>query len=193
MKKPATLGLAGALFALAVTVSPASAGSGATSPSPPTLTSASKLGPSHGGRAGGPYGYLPLHAREFAHAKAAANARAGLAGKPGRPGKGGGGGPIVSTYPNVSPSFNGTYLSGVTPPDTTGAIGPDRYIETVNTQYAIYSRTGSQVNSGSLSSLTGIGGGLFGYSLSDPQMMWDAKTQRFYYSAVYYDFFLFDN
>ena len=100
---------------------------------------------------------------------------------------------MVSTYANVSPSFNGTYWTGGTPPDTTGAIGPDRYIETVNTQYAIYSRAGSLVNSGSLSSLTGISGGLFGYSLSDPQMMWDAKTQRFYYSAVYYDFFLSDN
>jgi hypothetical protein len=34
---------------------------------------------------------------------------------------------------------------------------------------------------------------LFGYSLSDPQIMWDAKTQRFYYSAIYYDPFLLDN
>src|SRR5947209_8414392 len=122
MKKPATLGLAGTVLALALTVSPASADRGRTAVSGPTLIPAGKVGPSHGGPAGGPYGYLPLHAREFARAKAAANARAGLAAKPGRPGKGGGGGPIVSTYPNVSPSFNGTYLSGVTPPDTTGAI-----------------------------------------------------------------------
>jgi hypothetical protein len=84
-------------------------------------------------------------------------------------------------------------MTGATPPDTTGSIGPDRYIETVNTQYAIYSRSGSLLNSGSLSALTGIPGGLFGYSLSDPQLMWDAKTQRFYYSAVYYEAFLSDN
>jgi hypothetical protein len=94
----------------------------------------------------------------------------------------------------LSPSFNGTYYTGATPPDTTGAIGPDRYIETVNTQYAIYSRSGSLINSGSLSALTGISTGFFGYSLSDPQMMWDAQTHRFYYSAVYYDsLFLSDN
>src|SRR5439155_25782255 len=49
------------------------------------------------------------------------------------------------------------------------------------------------IDSGSLSSLTGVSGGLFGYNLSDPQMMWDAKTQRFYYSAVYFDAILSDN
>ena len=191
MKKPATLGLAGILIVLVVTVSPASARNGRMSPSALTLVPANMLRPSHGGPAAGPYGFLPLHARDYARAKAAANAKAGVKGSA-RPGKGGGG-PIVSSYANVSPSFNGTYSTAGTPPDTTGAIGPDRYIETVNTQYAIYSRAGSLVNSGSLSALTGISGGLFGYSLSDPQMMWDAQTQRFYYSAVYYDFFLSDN
>jgi hypothetical protein len=159
-----------------------------------TVGLASDLGPSRGGPSKAPHGWIALHAREFALAKAAANGRAGVGSNRGKPGGGGGGsGPTVSSYSNVSPSFNGTYQTGLTPPDTTGAIGPDRYIETVNTQYAIYSRSGSQVNSGSLSSLTGISGGLFGYSLSDPQMMWDAKTQRFYYSAVYYDAFLSDN
>jgi hypothetical protein len=153
------------------------------------MIAAKDLRPSRGGPSHAPLGYLPLHARELALAKARANAQAA---KPARPRPGGGGAPVVSTYLNVSPSFNGTYMSGGTPPDTTGAMGPDRYVETVNTQYAIYSRAGSLLNSGSLSSLTGISGGLFGYSLSDPQMMWDAKTQRFYYSAVYYDFLFFD-
>jgi len=157
----------------------------------PTLKLASQLGPSRGGPSGLPRGYLPLHAHEYALAKAAANAKAGVGnGRPPKPKPGGGGGPTIFNPPNVSPSFDGTYQSGVTPPDTTGAIGPDRYIETVNTKYAIYSRAGSLINSGSLSALTGISGGLFGYSLSDPQMMWDAKTGRFYYSAVYYDLFL---
>jgi hypothetical protein len=180
-----------AVLALAATPSPASALPGTGSRGTPTFAFASELGPSHGGPALRLYGYMPLHARAYARAKAAANARAGSAAKPGR--GGGGGGPTVSAYANVSPSFNGTYQSGVTPPDSTGAIGPDRYIEAVNTQFAIFTRTGSLVNSGSLASLTGVSGGLFGYNLSDPQMMWDAKTQRFYYSAVYYDAFLFDN
>ena len=191
MKKLITLGLAGTIFALVVASSTPAARASTARPTP-ALVPASALGPSLGGPAPGPYGFKPLHAREFALAKAAANKRA-AAGTGSARRRGGGGAPTVSSYANVSPSFNATYQTGVTPPDTTGAIGPDRYIEAVNTQYAIYSRTGSLVNSGSLSSLTGVSGGLFGHSLSDPQMMWDAKTQRFYYSAVYYDFLLADN
>jgi len=156
-----------------------------------TLAPASQLGPSPGGAAAAPYGYRPLHAAAYARAKAFADARAGV--NASKPNHGGSSGPIVSSYGNVSPSFSAAYDTGVTPPDTTGAIGPDRYIEGINTEYAIYGRTGSLINSGTLSALTGISGGLFGYSLSDPQMMWDAKTQRFYYSAVYYDAFLSDN
>ena len=193
MRKSAVLVVAAACAFGFAASSPHLAAHAATGPVPQSLVPAGQLRHSHGGPALAPLGFLPLHAREFARAKAAANARAGLGSKPSRPGKGGGGSPTISSYGNVTPSFNGTYWSGGTPPDTTGAIGRDRYIETVNTQYAIYSRSGSLFNSGSLSSLTGISGGLFGYSLSDPQMMWDAKTQRFYYSAVYYDAFLLDN
>jgi hypothetical protein len=146
----------------------------------PTLKLASQVGPSRGGASGLPRGYLPLHAREYALAKAAANAKAGVGNGRPKPRPGGGGGPTIFNPPNVAPSFDGTYESGVTPPDTTGAVGPDRYIETVNTKYAIYSRSGSPIGGGSLSALTGISGGLFGYSLSDPQMMWDAATRRVY-------------
>jgi hypothetical protein len=193
VKRSAVVVLAVACAFAVAASSPRVAASAATDHATYGFVSAGDLRASRGGPALGPLGFMPLHARDYARAKAAANAHAGLATKPSRPGKGGGGGPVISSYPNVTPSFNGTYWSGGTPPDTTGAIGLDRYIETVNTQYAIYSRAGSPVNGGSLSSLTGISGGLFGYSLSDPQIMWDAKTQRFYYSAIYYDAFLLDN
>jgi hypothetical protein len=190
VKKSAVFLFVGALLALPASVSSAStAARPAPPPQRPGLIAAKDLGPSHGGPSRAPLGWIPLHAHELAEAKARANAQAS---KPARPRPGGGGAPVVSIYANVSPSFDGTFMSGGTPPDTTGAMGPDRYIETVNTRYAIYSRSGSLLNGGSLSALTGISGGLFGYNLSDPQMMWDAKTQRFYYSAVYYDFFFFD-
>ena len=183
-----------ALAALAVVVSPTTAAPAEGPEGALPVGLASDLGPSRGGPSNMPKGWMRLHAREFAQAKAAANQRAGVGSNRPRPGGGGGGSaPTVSTFSNASPSFNANYQTGLTPPDTTGAIGPDRYIETVNTQYAIYARTGSQLNSGSLSALTGISGGFFGHSLSDPQMMWDAKTQRFYYSAVYYDAFMSDN
>ena len=182
-----------ACFGLVLAVVLAMPVSGATAKAPPsygTFAAASDLAPSKGGPAGAPQGYLPLHRAEFAAAKARANAKApGGGGGGGKPG-GGGTGATVTSYANVTPSFNGIFQTGGTPPDTTGAAGPDRYIEAINTSYSIYSKTGASINSGSLSSLTGITGGIFGYSLSDPQMMWDASTQRFYYTAVFYDAFL---
>jgi hypothetical protein len=185
---------AGVALVSLLAVSPSTAGSRVASHAQLQLSLASALRPSHGGPPAAPLGFLPLHPREFALAKAAANDRAGLGVNGAKPRGGGGGGPTVTSYASVTPSFNGTYQTGLTPPDTTGAIGPDRYLETVNTQYAIYGRSGSPIKSGSLSSLTGISTGLFGYSLSDPQMMFDVKTQRFYYVAVYYDsLFLSDN
>jgi hypothetical protein len=157
-----------------------------------SFVSVHALVPPRGGGSRAPHGYIPLHASELAHAKNAANSKAGLRAAT-RGAAVSGTDPAVSSYPNISPSFNGDFETGLTPPDTTGTIGPDRYIEIINTQYAIYSRAGALMNGGDLGSLTGIPTGLFGYSLSDPQMMWDAKTQRFYYSAVYYDSLFFSD
>lgn len=191
MKKLLVIGLVGASLLAALlsqSVGARPTGSGVR----PVLQLASELKPTHGGASRAPHGYLPLHASEFGHAKAAANERAGLNGHS----SGGAvvsGGPVVTSYPNVSPSFDGVFQTGLTPPDTTGAVGPDRYIETINTAYAIYSRTGSLLNSGTLDALTGITTGPFGYALSDPQMMWDAKTQRFYYSVLYFDSLFFSD
>jgi hypothetical protein len=189
MTRLVAVGFVTALSGLALGVSAGSAERPTASSGTPTFSLASELRPARGGASLAMHGYLPLHAREFALVKAAANAKAGLgAGRP-KPKPGGGGGPSVFNPPNVAPSFDGTYQTQLTPPDTTGAIGPDRYVETVNTKYAVYGRTGSLISGGSLSSLTGISGGLFGYNLSDPQVMWDAKTGRFYYSALYFDSF----
>ena len=191
VRKPLVLGLVGATL-LAALLSQSVGASRAESGAQPVLQLASELKPTHGGGSRAPVGYLPLHAADFGRAKAAANEHAGLNGQ--RPGGGAvSGGPVVTSYPNVSPSFDGNFQTGGTPPDTTGAIGSDRYIETVNTEYAIYSRSGSLLNSGTLDALTGISTGPFGYALSDPQMMWDAKTQRFYYSVVYFDSLLFSD
>ena len=193
MKKPAVV-LALFAFALAGSGSAAaSAAPGPSGPNPPQLMLASQVGPSHGGPQQALRSYLPLNADGFMRAKAAADERAhGVHGGAASAAPTVAAAAAASTFANVSPSFAGTYWTGGTPPDTTGAIGPDRYIETVNTKYAIYSRAGGLINSGSLSALTGLSGGFFGYNLSDPQMMWDSKTQRFYYSAVYYDSFLFN-
>jgi IPT/TIG domain len=193
MRKRARLGFAAAFVVLCalLALQPAAARTRAVAPHP-AVVQAGDLRPARAGGLRAPIGYLPLHAAEYARAKAAANKRAAV-GRAGPGAAASAGGPTVTSYANVAPSFDGIYDTGGTPPDTTGAIGPDRYIETVNTDYAIYSRTGSLLNTGTLDALTGIPTGLFGYALSDPQMMWDAKTQRFYYSAVYYDSLFFSD
>jgi hypothetical protein len=68
----------------------------------------------------------------------------------------------------------------VTPPDTTGAIGPEDYVEFVNEEVAAYGRTnlaivGSPVN---LSTFTG------GVRVCDPQIKYDAQSSRWFYAAI---------
>jgi hypothetical protein len=156
-----------------------------------TFGAASQLhgrGPVTGARHG--LGFLPLHPQYYAGAKGRANARAGVG--QGSAGGAGSGSATVTTPPNVSPSFAGVFESDLAPPDTTGAIGPTRFIEAINTKFAVFGRTGGLIKSGSLANLTGISS--FFYQLSDPQMKYDVRTGRFFYAAVYYDpFFLSDN
>src|SRR5579884_1466280 len=69
---------------------------------------------------------------------------------------------------------------GVTPPDSTGAIGPTAYIEIVNSQIAIWSRADltTMVASSGLDSFTG------GTSTCDPQIRFDPQSGRWFYSAL---------
>jgi chitodextrinase len=67
-----------------------------------------------------------------------------------------------------------------TPPDTTGAIGPNDYVEFVNNEVAAYTRAslspdGSPV---SLSTFTN------GVEVCDPQIKYDPQTQRWFYAAI---------
>src|SRR5262249_33911764 len=65
------------------------------------------------------------------------------------------------------------------PPDTTGAIGPTRYIQLVNSRAGIFNRTtGAIIGSGTLNQLAGIASSVNSF---DPQIIWDPTTNRFYY------------
>lgn len=89
---------------------------------------------------------------------------------------------ILGAAPTASRSWNGIFQTGLAPPDTTGAIGTTRYVELINVRYAIYSRTANApIASGSLGSLTGDARGS---GLTDPQVIWDATTGRFYYAVL---------
>jgi hypothetical protein len=85
--------------------------------------------------------------------------------------------PTIGRAPTIGASWQGIADSGLTPPDTNGAIGPNSYVEIVNDKVGIYTRTGTAVSTGNLSTLTGDSG-----FLSDPTELWDPHTQRFYFS-----------
>jgi hypothetical protein len=80
--------------------------------------------------------------------------------------------------PTVGASWQGVNTPGLTPPDPNGAIGPNSYIETVNVQVGIYRRDGSLIVQAPFSTLTGHSGE------SDPMILWDPDTQRFYYNIL---------
>ena len=78
-------------------------------------------------------------------------------------------------------AWQGVDDPGFTPSDSTGAVGPTRYIELVNQRFAIYDRTNdTPLDSGPLSELTGRDSP----KLYDPQIMWDPDTSRFYYAML---------
>jgi hypothetical protein len=87
---------------------------------------------------------------------------------------------IASPFaPVTGTSWAGAFDTTVTPPDPNGAIGPSNYVEIINLQMAIYTRSGVLVNKSALGTLTGHSQ----FNLSDPMVLWDAATQRFYYNV----------
>jgi hypothetical protein len=81
--------------------------------------------------------------------------------------------------------FNGTSKGGlqdhmVTPPDSTGSIGPSNYVEMVNQQIGVYDRA--------LTLLASTDNGTFtaaaAWTVSDPQIQWDGQANRWLYAAV---------
>jgi hypothetical protein len=67
------------------------------------------------------------------------------------------------------------------PPDETSAVGTGRYIELVNSNFAVYNKTSNTpLATGTLNSLIGAPSGV---DVFDPQIMWDAQTKRFYFAT----------
>jgi len=68
----------------------------------------------------------------------------------------------------------------VTPPDSTGAIGPRHYIEMVNAQVGVFNRKLNQLATIDLD--TFVGRPLD--SQCDPQIIWDQNAGRWFYAAL---------
>jgi len=87
--------------------------------------------------------------------------------------------PVGPKAPTSLRNWEGLENASSTPSDQTSAIGTSRYIQLVNTSFAIYNRTSdTPLSTGSLQTLVGSG---TGPNVFDPQILWDPTTSRFYY------------
>ena len=117
-------------------------------------------------------GYLVPDQAAYDAAKARANAQSGKAA-----------GAAADAAPGLlAPvlirGWEGIFDAGSAPSDSTSSVGSTRYMETINRKYAIYNKTtNAPINTGTLNQLAGAAGNAF-----DPQIMWDAQTNRFYYA-----------
>jgi hypothetical protein len=76
-------------------------------------------------------------------------------------------------------NFEGQFDINVTPSDSTGAVGTTRYIQLVNEKFGIYKKTSTvPVGTGTLDDFAGLSATVTSF---DPQVIWDPKTERFYY------------
>jgi hypothetical protein len=109
------------------------------------------------------HGYLPIGNPPAATAPAAPTAPA-----------------AVGNYqPVPGPSWEGLHQANLAPPDPTDGMGPSSFIQMINLQMGIYDRNGSAIASDTLQHITGSTD-----FLSDPQIIWDPSSNRFYYLVL---------
>lgn len=87
---------------------------------------------------------------------------------------------VTPALAEVSVNKAGLVDHMVTPPDSTGAIGPSHYVEAVNQLVGVYDRNLNAVSSTDLASWMAAGG----WTVSDPQIEWDQQGGRWLYAAV---------
>jgi hypothetical protein len=91
--------------------------------------------------------------------------------------------PVMATRaPSTVKSWQGLSDTDFAPSDSTGAAGTQRFIQLVNSQFGIYTKSAaSPMASGSLNTLAGVSSA---DTLFDVQVIWDPTTSRFYYTMI---------
>jgi hypothetical protein len=84
--------------------------------------------------------------------------------------------------PTTIAAWSGAYDTSFAPSDSTGAVGTQRFIELVNSEFAIYDKTSTTpMSAGMLNTLAGVSSA---DTLFDVQVIWDPTTSRFYYVMI---------
>lgn len=86
-------------------------------------------------------------------------------------------------YNNLNQAgMNASGSAGTTPPDSTGAIGPNNYVEMDNSNIAVYTRSLGFVSTASLDAFIGQPPGV---PLCDVQIQWDPAANRWLFAFLY--------
>lgn len=89
---------------------------------------------------------------------------------------------VLKIQPGLAATDNIPANDG-TPPDTTGAIGPDQYLEFVNSKVAVYDRNLTEDSTKDLDKFAGVDVAQ-GHDVFDPQIQWDPVAGHWFYVAV---------
>jgi hypothetical protein len=96
--------------------------------------------------------------------------------------------PKVALYNNLNSIGLDATVNGAnqdSPPDSTGAIGPNHYVEMVNSGIAVYNRfTMAYINSATLQNWLGADPAT---PYCDPQIQWDPSAARWLYTFLFCD------
>ena len=93
--------------------------------------------------------------------------------------------PLIASGPALFNNLNKAGMpanGGETPPDSTGAIGPNNYVEMDNSFIAVYDRNLNTVASTTIDNFVGA---LAGTPFCDPQVQWDNTANRWLVSFLY--------
>jgi uncharacterized membrane protein len=100
-----------------------------------------------------------------------------------------GGGASLTPAPSTSSSFNGIGANGSAPPDNDGAAGLTQYVELVNTEFAVYNKTGGVLLSARATNTlwSGFGGDCQTHNDGDATILWDSLAQRWFIQQPTFD------
>lgn len=95
----------------------------------------------------------------------------------------------VTLSPNVPTNFDGIGATGVLPPDPVGAVGPNHYIQMVNSAFSIFDKTGTKLSGPSqINSLwKNFGGPCEMENEGDPVVRYDHLADRWLVSQFAVD------
>src|SRR5437763_596508 len=95
----------------------------------------------------------------------------------------------IQNFPGIKRTDTcvGGQCGGGTPPDTNGAVGPNHYIQAVNSAFGIYNKTGTLLASFTENSLwAGSGSFCDGNGGGDPVVIYDALADRWILTNLAY-------